>query len=83
MMTILAKVKKNCFVDFSNEADGLTIELLMEKGFSIDQASAYLSKLNIEKLAKDDNGCKNILFNPELRLPPDRMNKFKDKKGVK
>lgn len=79
----MTDIQRNVFVDYSNETSDLTIEILMKRGFSAYEASAYLSKLNIQKLFANDNDCTNVRFNPELRLPPDRMKNSKYKKGDK
>jgi len=79
----LPKISSPSFLDYSNETEDLTIEKLMSNGFSAYEASAYLSKLRIQRLSENDNDCKNELYNPELRMPKDRMNTFVDKKGEK
>jgi len=83
LLLILPVIKRSRFFDYSYETEGLTIELLMEKGFSVSEALAWLSKNNIKKISENDNGCRNDLFNPSLRMPPDRMKRFRNKKGVK
>lgn len=82
-MLKLSKISCPSFLDYSNETEDLTIEKLMSKGFSAYEASAYLSKLRIQRLSENDNDCKNELYNPELRIPKDRMKTFSDKKGDK
>lgn len=83
MLIKLSVIKSSNFIDYSNETDELTVEILMEKGFSIYEASAYLSKINVKKISEKDNGCNNEKFNPELRMPRDRMKDFKNKKENK
>ena len=76
----MSEGKKGSFVDYSNETEEITIEKLMEKGYSSCQAEAYLSKLNIKKLFENDNDCKNIDFNPELYIPQARIEIIKPKR---
>ncbi len=83
MLLKLPKIGSPSFLDYSNETEELTIEKLMKNGFSAYEASAYLNKLRIQKLSENDNDCKNDVYNPELRLPVDRMKNFIDKKGDK
>lgn len=83
MLLKLSKISSPSFLDYSNETEELTIENLMSNGFSAYEASAYLNKLRIQKLSENDNGCRNELYNPELRMPKDRMKNFIDKKGDK
>jgi hypothetical protein len=74
------EVKKENFVDYSNETADMTIKSLMEKGYSVCQASSYLSKLRIKKLFESDNGGKNADYNRDLfGTPPDRMAGWKNK----
>jgi hypothetical protein len=80
LLSKLPKIAKPSFLDYSNETEGLTIEKLMNNGFSAYEASAYLNKLRIQRLSENDNNCKNDVFNLDLRLPVDRMKGFVDKK---
>lgn len=83
MLFKLPKLSSPRVLDYSNETGELTIEKLMKNGFSAYEASAYLNKLRIQRLSENDNDCKNAVFNPDLRLPVDRMKNFVDKKGDK
>lgn len=76
------KNTKGHFLDYSIETEEMTLKSLVEKGFSVDMASSYLMKLKIKKLSENDNDCKNEVYNQELKMPPDRMKKFKNKRGV-
>lgn len=80
-MLKLSEKVKGSVIDYSNETEELTIKSLVDKGFTAYEASAYLNKLMIKKLSENDNDCKNVDYNSELRMPMDRMKKFKDKRG--
>lgn len=69
-----------CVADYSNETEEFTIKSLLGNGFSVYEATAYLSKLRIKRLSENDNGCKNEFYNHDLRMPKDRMGTFIDKK---
>lgn len=72
----------SAFVNYDNETEEMTIEILMKRGFSACEAEAYLNKIYIQRLFENDNDCTNMRFNPELRIPKDRMKQFNiSKKG--
>lgn len=79
MLLVLIKKSEKKFIDYSNETEELTIKSLVEIGYSAYEAEAYLSKLKIQRLSENDNGCKNKHYNKELRIPPDRMKDFETK----
>ena len=79
MLEKLNFLKINNIVDYSKETNELTIEMLMSKGFSAYEASAYLNKLKIQKIIENDMGGKNEFFNKDLQLPADRMKDFVNK----
>lgn len=81
MLLKLPKKTKECFIDYSNETEDLTILSLVGIGYSPYEAAAYLSKLKIQRLSHNDNDCKNKDYNKELRIPPDRMKRFDIKRG--
>ena len=66
----MSEAKKGSFVDYSNETEEITIEKLMEKGYSAYEAEAYLSKLNIQRLfASDNDFCLDIIYWDDLLFP--------------
>lgn len=79
----MCKKAKGSILDYSNETKDLTIKHLVSIGYSVYEAQAYLSKLRIQRLSENDNGCKNEDYNKELRMPPDRMKVFEQNKGNK
>lgn len=79
----MSKKSKGSFIDYSNETKDLTILSLVGIGYTPYEAAAYLSKLKIQRLSENDNDCKNVHYNKELRMPDDRMKRFETKKGYK